>query len=134
MNTAALIDTGPLGYLDRHGTLVWSPARTWLLDDDGGTVVTVLTGPQAVAEASAVRTLLESGIYRGKLVRIIEHHTDEAGHPSYAEQWRRPDTTIHRRPIAADTLRALLGPLLDATTPTGPVVDGTYTSALTTGR
>lgn len=127
--TARLIDTGPVAFHDGHA-VVWRPARTWALD--GRTVLTIVTETDEASTSversrEGLRDLLSSGIYRGSHVRIIAHRIRADG-DHYAE-----DTGWWEH-VTADTLRGLLGPSLDDTTPTGPVVSGVYPSRHTVGR
>lgn len=126
---AVLVDTGPVCYA-KAGTLVWCPARTWSLDVSTVlSIITLETGVDAAAASEALRDSLEQAAPPGTCIRIIEHRPPGM----YAEVQQR-DATGRRarlRPVAADTLRELLGPSLDATTPTGPADGGTYPSRLT---
>lgn len=127
--TARLIDTGPVAFHDGHA-VVWRPARTWALD--GRTLLTIVTETDEASRSveqsrEGLRELLSSGIYRGSRVQVVA-------------QWLRPGGDNYAQdcgwwePVTVDALRVLLGPSLDDTTPTGPVVSGVYPSRNTVGR
>lgn len=135
--TARLIDTGPICYLDNQGRLVWRPCRTWAdLWPDDTTRMCIITevddmNTSIETAAAQIRDALEAT--HGYQVHIIEHWPVGTGSSTrreyYAEQYRNPAGRIAWKPMLLDDLTALLGDTLHTTTPTGPVVNGTWPMA-----